>query len=121
MWARDLEIALACWLALSPFVFRHDPQSWTLFANDFACAAWIVTFALLSYVHRLRKAHLLQLVAAFWLVGWGWAQTRAHGEMPASQNHIVVGMLLAMLAIIPSRASLPPERWRRFYGEDGSS
>lgn len=40
----------------------------------------------------------------------------------ASQNHLVVGLLVAMFAIIPSRASRPPAAWRRFYeraGEEG--
>ena len=38
MWARAVEIALACWLALSPFIFGHPDEAAFLWYNDFACA-----------------------------------------------------------------------------------
>jgi hypothetical protein len=34
---------------------------------------------------------------------------------PASQNHVVVGILLLMLAILPSHNNQIPRSWQRFY------
>lgn len=111
MWARVVEVMLGCWLAVSPFVFRHGPDTRDLWTTDLACAAIIVTLALLSFAPRLRRAHLGQLAVAAWLVGFGYTGEGA----PAHQNQIVVGLLLAMLAIVPSEASRPPPSWRAWW------
>lgn len=111
MWARNIELALGLWLALSPFIFSHPPGETGLWINDFTCAAIVVSLSVLTYWSPLRRAHLGELAVAVWLMALGWYTTRS-GETPASQNHIVVGLLLAMFAIIPSRASLPPRGWR---------
>ncbi len=108
MWARVVEVMLGCWLASSPFVFHHGADARGLWVTDLACAAAIVTLALLSFAPTLRRAHLGHLVIAAWLVVSGYLG----GTAPAHQNHVVVGLLLAMLAIVPSRASLPPPSWQ---------
>ena len=36
---------------------------------------------------------------------------------PSSQNQIIVGLLLAMFAIIPNKTNEMPEAWRKFYDE----
>lgn len=109
MWARDFEIALGLWLALAPWIFAHG-EAW-LPAHDVACAAAIVLLGLLSYWTRTRRAHLLQLVVGAWLTGFGWLGALEEAT-PATQNRILVGLLLLMLAIVPSRASRPPRGWR---------
>lgn len=110
MWARDFEMALALWLGAAPLVFRHaGAESW---AVDLACAAIVVGLGLVSYTRRARRAHLGTLAIAVGLMAYGWASSSVHDPLPAHQNRIVVGFLLAMLAIVPTRASLPPEPWR---------
>lgn len=116
MWARDVELCLGLWLWISPFVLRHGEDA-RLWANDLVCGTLLVLLPLLSYGRRTRRAHLLELLVAAWLVGVGWAASAAasaaEGPAPAAaQNHVVVGLLIAMLAIVPSQASLPPEPWR---------
>lgn len=109
MWARVIEVMLGCWLAMSPFVFGYRPEDApVLWITDFAGAAAVILFALLSFAPALRRAHLGNLAVAAWLVGTGYAW----GPTPAHQNHLIVGLLLAMLAIVPSEADLPHPSWR---------
>jgi hypothetical protein len=118
MWPRDLELTLALWLLVSPFVFGHggDAAAW---ATDLACGAAMVAFALLPrwrplrrahllHARPLRRAHLLHAAPAAWLAAFGWLRAPA----PAAQNELVVALLLIMLAIIPSDANAPPRGWR---------
>ena len=119
MWARTLEVALAGWLAISPFVFRYGAGQEFLFANDWIAAFLVGTFALFSWVYRFRYAHLLTLVVATWLILRGWVATRT-GETPPSQNHIITGLLLFMFAVIPNRATLPPTSWQRRFEDRGN-
>lgn len=116
MWARHLELAIGCWLAMSPFVFGY-PEGDSSWANDLTCAAAVVVLALLPYWAPLRRAHLGELLVAAWLVGFGWFAA-FETPTPSAQNHIVVGLLLGMLAIVPSRASEPPLSWRRAEAPD---
>src|SRR5690606_40354122 len=62
---------LACWLAMSPFIFGHVDSSAWLTAHDFAVASLIALFALGSYWHRTRHAHLLTVLVALWMIGFG--------------------------------------------------
>ena len=114
MWARVVEIMLACWLAISPFVFRHDPDARGLWWNDLVCGFVILLCALLAYRAALGKIHLINGGIGLWLVGSAFL-TGITPPSPAIQNHVVVGLLLMMLAIIPSRAAMPPRSWRQFY------
>lgn len=112
MWPRDLELALGLWLAVSPFVFGHGADEHALWAQDFAGAFLLVLLAVLSYSKRTYWAHWLELPVAAWLVGSGWWSTRGEEVAAASQNHLLVGLLVAMLAIIPNRSFQPPPGWR---------
>ena len=111
MWARVVEIMLGCWLAMSPFIFRHAAEATMFWANDLTCALIVVTLATLSFWEPARKSHLGILVIALWLVGYGYFGA-PYPTPGALQNDILVGLLLLMLAIIPSEASLPPRAWR---------
>lgn len=113
MWARVVEVMLACWLAASPFVFEHGADDRALWVADLAGAAAVATFALLSFSPKLRRAHLGQIAVAGWLVGTGYVGS----PDPAHENHVVVGLLLAMLAIVPTEASKPHPSWRGRWGE----
>ena len=63
MWARVVEFMLGCWLAVSPFVFRHGDDS-VLWATDFVAASLVIVLALLSYWPPLRYAHLGTMLVA---------------------------------------------------------
>jgi len=110
MWARHFEIALGLWLVTSPFVFAAD-GSRALWIHDFTCGAALIVVPLLCYRHAWRRAHLVLLALAAWLAGYGWVLAFGGDPTPASQNHLVVGLLVAMLAIVPSRAATPPDSW----------
>ena len=116
MWPRTVEVMLACWLAISPFVFRHPVDRPVLWWTDWVAAAAVAGLALLSYFRQTRRAHLLELLVAGWLIGYGWWTSSGGLGEPAQQNWIVVGLLLLMLAIIPTECDQPPVRWREWDG-----
>lgn len=112
MWARHLELSLGLWLAVSPFVFGHAPGATHLWVNDLVCAGSIVLLALLPHWRPLRRIHLLELVVAAWLVGFGRVALSDPAAGAAAENHVVVGLLIGLLAVVPSEASIPPPAWR---------
>ena len=95
---------------ISPFVFRHAPGATALWANDVACGATVICFGLLSYAQSTRHTHLLSLVVAVWLIAFAYWQGFGAAP-PASQNHAIIGLLLAMFAVIPNHASRPGSKW----------
>jgi hypothetical protein len=103
MWARVIEVMLGLWLAVSPFVFRHAADNTTLWINDFACGFAVVTLALVSFWRPLRYAHLAIALVALWLIVYGFITP--YPAPPASQNHILLGLVLVMFAIIPNDTS----------------
>ena len=116
MWARVIEFMLACWLAISPFIFAYPGQATLYWVNDFICSVAIAFFSLISYYAPLRKMHLCNLVVAFYLI----ALNIIFNESPIQnglQNYEVLGIILLMLAIIPTDASQQPKPWRDFYKE----
>lgn len=110
MWARAVEVMLGLWLAASPFIFSHSPAEPRLWWNDLVCAGLVMTISLFSFWSRTTHAHLLNIAVALWLIGFGYL---GFGDPPpaAAQNDVALGILLLMLAIIPSHATLPPKGW----------
>lgn len=113
MWARVIEFMLACWLALSPFIFTYPDDATFFWANDFICSTAITFFALISFYIPLRKMHLCNLLIAFYLIALGFIFKES-----SAQNYVVLGILFLMLAIIPTDASLQPKPWRDFYNKN---
>lgn len=113
MWSRTAEVMLGFWLAASPFIFSHSADEPGLWWNDFGCAFVILALSLVSFWSRARRAHLLNILVGVWLVGFGYLGSGPAQPTPASQNQLLVGLVLLMLAIIPSQATLPPPGWRR--------
>ncbi|QEG38454.1 SPW repeat domain-containing protein [Roseimaritima ulvae] len=109
MWGRVVEIMTAVWLAASPWIFRTAADTSLVWA-DLSIALAIATLAGLSYWKPTRHAHLLTLLVATGLIVWG----RLAGTPPPyeHQNHIVVGLFLLLIALIPNDASNPPRAWR---------
>ena len=120
MWARVIEVMLGCWLALSPFIFRHAAEDRVLWFTDLLSATAVILFALVSFWSRLRVAHVATLVVALWLIAVGfWGSP--YPAPPALQNYIVVGSLLLMFAIIPNEATKPPLPWRAYFDKQGNN
>ncbi|TWU66595.1 SPW repeat protein [Crateriforma conspicua] len=109
MWGRVVEIMTAVWLAISPWIFGVSDQP-QLVWSDMLIALAIATCSGLSYWRPTRRAHLVILLISVGLIAWG----RLSGTPPiaAHQNHIVIGLFLLMIALIPNEASRPPEPWR---------
>jgi len=111
MWARTIEVAAGCWLLMSPFIFVHPSGNFRLWATDLVVGSLTIMLALISYWKPLRGAHWLTFAIAQGMVAAGFSSGT---PAPAAiQNEILVGLLLAMLAIVPSLSESPPESWRR--------
>ncbi len=109
MWGRVVEIMTAVWLGLSPFIFRTQSDAWVLWV-DLLTALTICVLAGCSYWPPTRYAHLLTLLVALGLIVWG--RFAELPPPPIHQNHIVVGLFLLMIAVVPNEASSPPRAWR---------
>lgn len=114
MWARVIEVMLGCWLAVSPFIFRHPADDRVLWFNDLISAIVVVVLALISFWPPMRFAHVANLAVALWLIGFGF-WVAPYPPPPALQNDIMVGLLLLMFAIVPNEATSPPRPWRRLW------
>lgn len=110
MWGRVVEIMFAVWLGLSPFIFgvQSDP---VILWVDLSVAFAICCFSGLAYWPPLRYAHLMNLAIALGLILWG--RFYVVPPTPPHENHIALGLLLMLVAIVPNEASLPPQVWRR--------
>lgn len=110
MWARVVEVMLGCWLAVSPFVFRHSSEDRVLWFNDLFSALGVIVLALVSFWSPMQFAHVANFAVGLWLIAFGFLGS-PYPTPPALQNDIVVGLLLLMLAIIPNHATRPPQPW----------
>lgn len=110
MWARVVEAMLALWLALSGFIFAVPAAETAIWAVNLSAALLVLGFSLACYWDRARRAHLATLAIALAIMIYGLVQPRPVVDW--HQNYILVGMLLAMFAIVPSQAELPPRAWR---------
>lgn len=117
MWARAVEVMLGLWLWISPFVFGHYGRLAGLVWSDLLSGAAVILLALLSFVSPLRRAHLLSLVVGAWLVGFGRLGF-AHPAPPGAQNEMLVGLVLVLMAIVPSESSRPPLAWRQYLEQE---
>jgi hypothetical protein len=118
MWARTAEIMLGCWLLLSPFIFRHPAEATSWWVNDLTCGTIVILLSLFSFWsfpfwRAVRRAHLVNLAVALWLIGFAYV-TADYPPAGALQNHVLLGLLLLMLPLVPTEAELPPEEWREF-------
>lgn len=111
MWPRVVEVMLGCWLAISPATFLRSQATVALWIADLLVATLVICLALASFWPPLRRAHLAIVAIALWLIGSTMLVT-SYPAPPPDQNHLVVGILLLMFAVIPSHASDPPAGWR---------
>jgi hypothetical protein len=113
MWPRVSEIVLGLWLLASPFTFQHSRDHISLWAVDLSAGILTIILALASVRTTFRKAHLATLGVALALVAFGYFSPSS----PAQQNDIRTGLIIMMLAIIPSEAHLPPRPWREYLSK----
>jgi hypothetical protein len=114
MWARTVEVMLGCWLALSPFIFRHPPEFLALWWNDLLCAPLIAALALLSLHRPFRHAHFLLIGISLWLIGFAVFQSGDPAAAAAIQNYILFALVLTLFAILPNEPNRPPAGWWEF-------
>jgi hypothetical protein len=112
MWPRVVELMFGVWLILSPFIFQtalgEAPS-----AGSLVCGAIVVIASCLSYWPPTRHARAITGAVGVWLTGSAYL-TATYPAEPAVQNHMLVGLLLIMFAIIPNEAAKPPVSWRPF-------
>ncbi len=107
MWARISEIILGLWLLTSHFIFSTN--TWV----DIGSALLILLFAGLSYIDRLNKIHLSQVLPAGLLLYAAYIYPTPW--LPIfMQNYIIIALCLLMFCIIPSNASDHPRPWKKF-------
>lgn len=121
MWSRIVETMLASWLAVSPFVFGFPDDELLLWVNAWAGAAAVMVLALGSLARRFDKLHLGILAVAGWLAGHTFLAAATTPPPPPYQNQLAVALLLAMLAVLPTRIQQPPDAWLRFHARHGRS
>jgi len=113
MWGRVLQISVACWLAMSPFIFGHGDGLY-LWMHDFASAAVIGILAILSFNQRLKHLHIATVIPALWMIGGAFLLVPTPPP-PAYQNHLILGLLLLILILVPSNANEPPRGWQEYH------
>lgn len=107
MWARISEIVLGAWLLFSHFIFEDSHYL------DIPCALLVCFFAGISYVEKLNKMHLLQIIPITLLLYAGFSYPTP--LLPIfMQNYILIALTLSIFCIIPSNASDHPKPWKKF-------
>lgn len=116
MWPRVAEFMLACWLAISPFVFRYSAEQTANWSIDVGAGAAVMAFSAAAHHRRLRYAHVGTLAVSLALAAWSYVRANAAWPVPpAEQNHLLVALLLLMFAVIPTNCNEPPPAWRAAF------
>jgi hypothetical protein len=116
MWARLMEFIIGIWLGMSWLIFRYSVDHASLQINDWICSVCIILFALISYKELFRYSHLLNFFIGLWLISWTFYSGTGIDFGP-HQNYMVIGLLLLMFSLVPSRAQEPPKRWVEFLSK----
>ena len=108
MWARHFEIFMGFWLAISWLMFSYPS---TIF--DWVISLSICLFSIGSYYTRFRSLHLMNFIVGCILIGIAFSNKENY-QSPIFQNYTVIGLLLLMFSIIPSKSFQPPKEWVQF-------
>lgn len=111
-------MALALWLVVSSRVLPEPLTGSAWLVNGLAAAA-VVAFSAMTFQPTLRHAHAGTLLVAVLLIAWAWSSFPRPGPAVA-QNQILVGLLLGLLAVVPTEAGRPPVAWRQYVAGRGS-
>jgi hypothetical protein len=113
MWPRIAEIVLAFWLLVSFFVLGYDAAHRTLIVLDVVLALLVLGCLARRLVLPGKRMPIGVLAAALTLVLHGFLSSEHPMPLPM-QNHLIVGCLLALLALVPSYHEVAPDkRWVR--------
>ena len=107
MWPRICEALLALWLLISPAFMEGSSRAATVAR---IAAILMLAFSLLSLIDRLRRAYLGTLLVSLLIAGYPFLFPPP--ASPMLQNLLIVGLVVAMFAIVPPEATLPPREWR---------
>ena len=118
MWPRIIEIVMAVWLAAGSRVLAPESAPTWAATADLACAVFVAAVSLASMLTRLRKLHLINLFAACGVIVLAYVSGSSVADA-LRQNYMLVGLMLGMFAILPSRASRPPLAWTEFLRNQG--
>lgn len=116
MWPRHIEVMLACWLAITPFVFAGDDAGIGTRVASWGSACAVLLFSLITYVPWARRSYLLTAATGTALFGWAYFSA-ASPPSAVHQNFVVTGLLLMMTGIIPSYNNRPPKKWAEYEPE----
>lgn len=114
MWPRAVEVMLAIWLLMSPFVFRYTGEQRWLWVATLGAAALVFTFSLAAFKRSLSRLFIGTLVTGTALAVGAYFVPGAQTS-PALQNLIVTGICLGMIGILPGEATAPPRKWREYH------
>ena len=97
--ASGIDILLGSWLILSPWLFDCSAKSATL--SSVTAGVLIALLAAIRVASVSDSAGLsgIDLILAFWIVASPWVYEYATNA-PALMDHVVVGVLVALLAIL---------------------
>lgn len=112
MWPRVWELALGAWLLLSPLVLG-GPDGTLDRLVTWASGAAVLALSGSTFVRRYGRNHLGNLAVAAVLVAWGWATVPRPGPAWA-QGLVLTGLVLGLVALVPTEAARPPRGWRRY-------
>src|SRR5690606_11028282 len=93
--------------------FSYPPEDTFYWIHDFIFAFLIMNFSLGSFWKPLDKLHLALIPIAIWFLILGFLKLAP--EVSFIQNYVVVGLLLFMFSVLPSRADQVPKSWLKFY------
>ncbi|MGD8862030.1 MAG: hypothetical protein PVI30_18610 [Myxococcales bacterium] len=118
-WPRITEALLGAWLVFSPTAVLgvQDPPR-VLHDACVGAAVAICSGLSMTRLARFRYAHVGSLLLGLWLVALAFVtafSTEGASASALTQNRVMTGLTIAMLAIIPTRTLAPPRRWVRYY------
>lgn len=105
MWARSIVMTLGLWLMASPYFLQPEPQAGVLYAS--VQGLIVVVLSGFAMTKKFEKTAVLIFFHALYLSAKGRFGFD-HPQPPMAQNLIIIGILIAMLIIIPLRSLEPP-------------
>lgn len=116
MWARLIELGFGLWLLASPFVFEDSSSATGLLVIDSLAGVFLIVSTAVNYRYPNRRYYLAVPVLGAALIGVAFLSGPHPLPLP-QQNHIMVGLTIMMLGIVPNLALSPPQKWRTFERE----
>jgi hypothetical protein len=100
-WARWLNILVGIWLFISAFAWQHSMAART---NSWICGILVVVFAAIAIGYP--AVRYLNTILGIWLIVAG--AVLHHVASGTQWNNIIVGAVVLLVSLVPSRATRPP-------------